>query len=69
MSRRPAPDVAGVDTTGAGNAFDAWFGVALAEGIDPVGTATFLGRTGGLAYTDYEGAPAFQAEMRSNRSL
>jgi ribokinase len=54
----PAPDVDVVDTTGAGDAFNAGFAVALAEGADPVAAARFATHTGALACTDYEVVPA-----------
>lgn len=54
----PAPDVDVVDTTGAGDAFNAGFAVALAEGRDPVPAARFACRTGSLACTAYEVVPA-----------
>jgi ribokinase len=54
----PAPDVDVVDTTGAGDAFNAGFAVALAEGADPVEAARFASRTGALACTGYEVVPA-----------
>lgn len=54
----PAPDVDVVDTTGAGDAFNAGFAVALAEGAGPVEAARFASRTGALACTGYEVVPA-----------
>lgn len=53
-----APDVEVVDTTGAGDAFNAGFAVAIAEGRGPVGAARFGCRTGALACTAYEVVPA-----------
>ncbi|WP_136689470.1 ribokinase [Halorhabdus amylolytica] len=54
----PAPDIEVVDTTGAGDAFNAGFAVALAEGADPVEAAKFASLADGLACTDYEVVPA-----------
>lgn len=53
-----APDVDVVDTTGAGDAFNAGFAVALAEGHGPVKATRFGCRTGSLACTGYEVVPA-----------
>jgi len=68
----PAPSVEVVDTTGAGDAFNAGFAVARAEGADLSDAARFGTVVGGLACTDYEVIPALpdrtavEAAMDSN---
>lgn len=54
----PAPTVEVVDTTGAGDAFNAGFAVARAEGADLPAAARFGTVVGGLTCTDYEVIPA-----------
>jgi ribokinase len=54
----PAIDPEVVDTTGAGDAFNAGFAVARAEGLDPTAAARFGTVAGGLACTAYEVVPA-----------
>lgn len=54
----PAIDVDTVDTTGAGDAFNAGFAVARGEGANLVDAARFGCRAGGLACTEYEVVPA-----------
>lgn len=54
----PAPSVEVVDTTGAGDAFNAGFAVARAEGAALPGAARVGTVVGGLACTDYEVIPA-----------
>lgn len=51
-------DVDVVDTTGAGDAFNAGLAVALAEGRDLVAAARFACRVGAAACTEYEVVPA-----------
>ncbi|WP_458189395.1 ribokinase [Haladaptatus sp. NG-WS-4] len=59
MTRRvPSADVDVVDTTGAGDAFNAGFAVARGEGASLVDAARFGCRAGGLACTAYEVVPA-----------
>jgi ribokinase len=54
----PAPRVRVVDTTGAGDAFTAALGVALAEGQELVAAASFACQAGALAVTRAEVIPA-----------
>lgn len=54
-----------VDTTGAGDAFNAGLAVALAEGRDLVAAARFAARAGAAACTAYEVVPA----LPTRRSL
>ena len=54
----PAPSVEVVDTTGAGDAFNAGFAVARAEGANLSDAARVGTVVGGLACTDYEVIPA-----------
>ncbi|WP_115863757.1 ribokinase [Halorussus litoreus] len=57
-TRVPPADVDVVDTTGAGDAFNAGFAVARGEGASLVEAAAFGCRAGGLACTAYEVVPA-----------
>jgi len=54
----PAIEPQVVDTTGAGDAFNAGFAVARAEGLDVVAAVRFGVVAGGLACTAYEVVPA-----------
>lgn len=54
----PPADVDVVDTTGAGDAFNAGFAVARGEGADLVAATRFGCRAGGLACTGHEVVPA-----------
>lgn len=53
----PAPTVDVVDTTGAGDAFNAGLAVALAEGLDPIAAVRFGCRVGAHAVTAREVIP------------
>lgn len=52
-----APDVQVTDTTGAGDAFNAAFAVALGEGTPPADAVRFACRAGALAVTEKEVIP------------
>lgn len=54
----PAPDVDPVDTTGAGDAFNAGFAVALAEGRSPVEAARVGCVAGALSVTEFDVIPS-----------
>ncbi len=56
--RVPAPDVDPVDTTGAGDAFNAAFAVALAEGKSAVDAAAFGCAAGALSVTTFDVVPS-----------
>ena len=58
VDRVPAADVEVVDTTGAGDAFNAGFAVARGEGASVLDAARFACATGGLACTGFEVVPA-----------
>jgi ribokinase len=58
VTRVAAPEVEAVDTTGAGDAFNAAVAVALAGGADPVGAARVGCRAGAQATTAAEVVPA-----------
>ena len=58
VTRVEAPEVEAVDTTGAGDAFNAALAVALAAGEDPVAAARVGCRAGALATTAREVVPA-----------
>jgi ribokinase len=47
-----------VETTGAGDAFNAGFASALARGLDPVAAATFGSATAGISVTRAGAAPS-----------
>jgi ribokinase len=67
----PAPRVAVVDTTGAGDAFSAALAVALAEGRELVDAAEFAVRAGALAVTKPEVVPALptRAEVEQTAGI
>jgi ribokinase len=62
--RVPAPDVDAVDTTGAGDAFDAAFAVALAEGRGPVDAARFGCGAGAASVTAFDVVPSLPGRER-----
>jgi ribokinase len=57
----PAPRVDTVDTTGAGDAFNAGFGVALGEGADLRTAIRFANYTAALSTTRRETVPSYHA--------
>ena len=62
--RVPAPAVDPVDTTGAGDAFNAAFAVALAEGREPVAAARFGCAAGGASVTAFDVVPSLPDRER-----
>ncbi|PSP77863.1 ribokinase [Halobacteriales archaeon QS_1_68_20] len=67
--RAPAPDVDPVDTTGAGDAFNAAFAVALAEGQDAVAATEFGCAAGALSVTEFDVVPSLPARERVEELL
>ncbi len=57
-TRVPAPDVDPVDTTGAGDAFNGAFAVALAGGESPVAAARFGCGAGATSVTGFDVVPS-----------
>jgi len=57
-TRVPAPDVDPVDTTGAGDAFNGAFAVALAAGETPVAAARFGCGAGAASVTGFDVVPS-----------
>ncbi len=57
-TRVPAPDVDAVDTTGAGDAFDGAFAVALAAGDAPVAATRFGCGAGAASVTGFDVVPS-----------
>jgi len=64
-----APDVDPVDTTGAGDAFNAAFAVALAEGRNAVGAARFGCVAGGLSVTEFDVVPSLPTRSALEKRL
>lgn len=66
----PAPDVEPVDTTGAGDAFNGAFAVALAEGATPAAAARFACTAGAASVTTFDVIPSLpsRADVEALRS-
>ncbi|PSQ15397.1 ribokinase [Halobacteriales archaeon QS_8_69_26] len=67
--RVPAPSVDPVDTTGAGDAFNAGFAVALAEGRSPVDAARFGCAAGALSVTEFDVVPSLPERPAADELL
>jgi ribokinase len=58
-----------VETTGAGDAFNGGFAVALSEGLDPVAAARFACAVAGISVTRHGTAPSMPSRAEVDRLL